>query len=147
MTQTEPARNYIDGDWREGDSAPEPSVNPADFSSVGRFHQGTAALADEACEVARRTFLSTDWSQWPRLRAQVLFEIADALDAAKNEIADLCVAENGKLRAEAMGETMGRDLEKHDTTPGSPAASAARCKRSCPARCRCFTAKPRASPP
>ena len=105
--QIDPARHYIGGTWREGAGDLGTSTNPADFSAVGQFHPGSAALTDEACAVARDTFFTTDWAHNPRLRSKAMFEMADRLEAAKDEIVALCVAENGKLRAEAMGETMG----------------------------------------
>ncbi|MFZ2101757.1 MAG: aldehyde dehydrogenase family protein, partial [Oricola sp.] len=101
------ARNYIAGKWVEGDAKPGESVNPADGSRLGRYFPGSKELVDEAAAVARKTFLTTPWAASPRLRAQVLFEFADRLEAAKDELADLIVAENGKLRAEANGEMMG----------------------------------------
>lgn len=100
------ARHYINGDW-VAEGALADSVNPADDSVLGRFHTGSAALTNQAARIARQTFFGTSWAQAPRLRAQVLFELADRMDAAKDEIADLIVAENGKLRAEALGETIG----------------------------------------
>ena len=103
----EPARHYIAGDWVAGEGPMGDSVNPATYETLGRFHPGSAALAEEAARVARETFFGTSWAQSPRLRAQALFEIADRLEAAKDEIADLVVLENGKIRAEAIGETMG----------------------------------------
>ena len=102
----EPARHFIDGTWIANDTPPADSMNPASGATLGTYHTGSAALANQAAQVARITFFGTSWAQNPRLRAQALFEIADRLDAAKTEIADLVVQENGKLRAEAMGETM-----------------------------------------
>ncbi|WP_193177500.1 aldehyde dehydrogenase family protein [Oricola nitratireducens] len=101
------AKNYIAGKWIEGGAAPSESVNPADGSVLGHFFPGSKALVEEAAAVARRTFLTTGWAASPRLRAQVLFEFADRLEAAKDELVDLIVAENGKLRGEAVGEMMG----------------------------------------
>ena len=101
------ARHFVAGEWVSNDVAPADSVNPAEDSVVGRFLPGSAALADEAARAARATFFASPWAASPRLRAQALFEIADRLEAAKDEIADLCVAENGKLRSEALGETLG----------------------------------------
>jgi betaine-aldehyde dehydrogenase len=103
---THPARHYIGGAWI-AEGALTDSVNPATLASLGKFHPGTAALADAAAAAARQAFFGTDWAYAPRLRSQVLMEIADQLEAAKDEIADLVVAENGKIRAEAIGETMG----------------------------------------
>jgi len=107
MKIVRPARNHIAGEWVDGGHATEESVNPATFEPLGTFHPGSGDLADAAAGAARRAFFATPWAQSPRLRAQALFEIADRLEAAREEIADLVVAENGKIRAEALGETMG----------------------------------------
>jgi len=103
---TDLARHYIAGQWRDDGGSPAASTNPADGTTIGHFAPGSAALVDEAAQAARAAFFDTAWAASPRLRAQAMFEIADRLDAAKDEIAALVVAENGKLRAEAMGETM-----------------------------------------
>ena len=100
------ARHFIGGDWVAGDAPLADSLNPATGAAVGRFHLGSRALADAACAAARAAFLGTDWAQAPRLRAQAMLEIAARLEAAKDQIADMVVAENGKLRSEAMGETL-----------------------------------------
>ncbi|MBY4891826.1 aldehyde dehydrogenase family protein [Rhodobacteraceae bacterium N5(2021)] len=100
------AQHFIAGAWRDDGSAPCDSTNPADGSVVGQFLPGSAALLEEAATVARATFLEGTWASSPRIRAAAMYEIADALEAAKDEIAALVVAENGKLRAAAMGETM-----------------------------------------
>lgn len=100
------ARHWIGGQWI-ADGALFDSVNPADDAVLGQAHVGSAALLAQAAAEARRVFFGTTWSQAPRLRAQVLFEFADRIEAQKVALADLIVAENGKLRAEAMGEVMG----------------------------------------
>ncbi len=100
------AQHYIAGLWRDDGAPPRPSVNPADDTPLGRYIPGNAALADEAATAARAAFDDGLWAASPRLRAQLLHEFADRLAEAKDDIADLVVAENGKLRSEAMGETM-----------------------------------------
>jgi acyl-CoA reductase-like NAD-dependent aldehyde dehydrogenase len=100
------ARHFIGGDWVAGDGPLADSVNPATLAPVGRFHPGSRALAETACATARTAFFGTDWAQAPRLRAAAMLEIADRLEAARDRIADMVVAENGKLRSEAMGETL-----------------------------------------
>ncbi|MBT8412759.1 MAG: aldehyde dehydrogenase family protein [Boseongicola sp.] len=103
---TQAARHYIDGAWiAEGDLAE--SINPATQTTLGTAHLGSETLTNQAASVARHTFFTSPWSTSPRLRAQALSEIADALAAAKDEIVDLVIQENGKLRSEALGETMG----------------------------------------
>jgi len=100
------ARHFIGGDWVAGDAPLADSINPATLAPVGHFHPGSRALADAACATARAAFFGTDWAQAPRLRAQAMLEIADRLETAKDAVADMVVAENGKLRSEAMGETL-----------------------------------------
>jgi len=101
------AKNYINGKWVEGGAESGESVNPADGAVLGRYYPGSKALVDEAAAVARKTFMTTGWAASPRLRAQVLYEFADRLEAAKDELVELIVAENGKLKGEATGEMMG----------------------------------------
>lgn len=100
------AKHYIAGNWIDSGEKRN-STNPADNSIVGKYHVGSKALVEQAAGVAREVFFNTPWQASPRLRASVLFEFADRLAAARDEISDLIVAENGKLRAEAIGETMG----------------------------------------
>jgi betaine-aldehyde dehydrogenase len=99
-------RHWIGGQWI-ADGGLIDSVNPADDAILGHAHTGSATLLAQAAAEARRVFFASNWAHSPRLRAQVLIEFADRLEAAKVELANLIVAENGKLRAEAMGEMMG----------------------------------------
>jgi betaine-aldehyde dehydrogenase len=101
------AQHYINGSFIGSNGPLGDSVNPADGARLGQFHPGSAALCDQAAAVAKEVFFGTSWAENPRLRAQVLTEIADQLEAAKAELVALIVAENGKLLSEAMGEMMG----------------------------------------
>jgi betaine-aldehyde dehydrogenase len=101
-----PAGHYIAGHWTM-DGERRDSVNPATGEVLGHWAAGSKATADEAIAEARKTFFASDWAASPRKRAASQFEFADRLEARRDEIADLIVAENGKLRAEALGETMG----------------------------------------
>jgi acyl-CoA reductase-like NAD-dependent aldehyde dehydrogenase len=83
------------------------SLNPADQTVLGQFYYGSAQLVDQAASQARAAFFGLDWAANPRLRGQVLTEIANQLEAEKDSIADLIVLENGKLFKEAIGETLG----------------------------------------
>jgi len=100
------ALNYLNGEWI-GSGLTAESINPADGSVLGRYAPGSKALADQAAAIARETFERTAWAASPRLRAAVLYELADRLEAVKEELTDLIVAENGKLRREALGEMIG----------------------------------------
>ncbi len=107
MSPTYPeALNYIGGAWIGGEPAAD-SLNPADGSILGSYRPGSGALAMQAVAAAREAFDRTGWSSSPRQRAAALYELADRLEAAKDELADLIVAENGKLKREAVGEMIG----------------------------------------
>ncbi len=101
------ARNFIAGEWIAGDGEKRPSTNPADGRVLGYYSPGSAALTEQAVVAARALFDAGTWAASPRIRAQALFELADRLEAARDELVDLIVAENGKLRSEAIGEMMG----------------------------------------
>jgi acyl-CoA reductase-like NAD-dependent aldehyde dehydrogenase len=101
------ARHYINGEWQGGEAPLRDSLNPADGSVLGQFHPGSTTLLDAAARNARETFFASDWAGAPRLRAQMLYEFADRMEAIRDELIDLVVAENGKLRSEAAGEIMG----------------------------------------
>jgi betaine-aldehyde dehydrogenase len=131
------AEHYIDGAWVGEGGTLRDSLNPADGSVLGQYRPGDAALAARAAGVARRAFEEGRWAASPRLRAAMLFELADRLEASRDELIDLIVAENGKLRREAAGEMAGAISETRyyaglarailgraqETAPGSPPAS------------------------
>ncbi len=101
------AQNYIDGEWVAGPEAARISLNPGTGELLGEYHPGTEALTHHAITAARAAFDQGTWAASPRLRAQVLLELADRLEARKTEFIDRIVAENGKLKGEATGEMMG----------------------------------------
>lgn len=101
------AKQLIDGQWVSHVAGAErlgDAINPATGEVAAQFCEGTAAEAEAAVAAALRAFENTDWKRNPRLRAQVLLDFADKLDARKEEIADWLVTLNGKLRREALGE-------------------------------------------
>ena len=101
-----PARHYIDGEWIDG-GAHADSIDPATGEALGRWSPGSRQLAEQAIAAARRAFDSTGWGASPRQRAAALYEFADRLEARREELTELIIAENGKLRKEAAGEMMG----------------------------------------
>ncbi|MES2189752.1 MAG: aldehyde dehydrogenase family protein [Pseudomonadota bacterium] len=101
------AKQLIDGHWVSHVGGTERlgnALNPATGEVAAHFCEGTAAEAEAAVASALRAFENTTWKNSPRLRAQVLLDFADKLDARKEEIADWLVTLNGKLRREALGE-------------------------------------------
>lgn len=101
------AKHFIGGEWVEGSLEVRESFNPASGESLGKYFPGDASLANEAIGHARRVFDEGSWAASPRLRAVALFQLADQLEARREELIDLIVAENGKLRSEANGEMIG----------------------------------------
>ena len=101
------AKQLIDGHWVShvaGLARFGQVVNPATGEVAAHFCEGTIAEAEAAVASALGAFEQTAWKHSPRLRAQVLLDFADKLDARKEEIADWLVTLNGKLRREALGE-------------------------------------------
>lgn len=107
MPTTRRAMNYIGGDWIAGEEPTVDSINPANGRALGRSHPGSANLARQAIAAARVAFDRGHWGASPRLRADALLQLADRLEAAKDELVPLIVAENGKLEREALGEVLG----------------------------------------
>lgn len=101
------AGHFIGGEWVSGGGEARQSFNPATGEAIGAWLPGNAALANQAVAAARAAFDTSSWPAAPRQRAAALFEFADRLEARKDELIALIVAENGKLRSEATGEMMG----------------------------------------
>ncbi len=89
----------INGETRTGDA-----FNPATGEVAAHFSDGGVAEAQAAVAAALHAFENTAWRRSPRLRADVLLRFADRLEAKKEEVADMLVTLNGKLRREALGE-------------------------------------------
>jgi acyl-CoA reductase-like NAD-dependent aldehyde dehydrogenase len=92
------AAHWIGSDWlTAGVSDACDSISPADGTLVGKVPHGGRSEAIAAIEAAKTAFQQTAWSRSPRLRAEVLFEAADRIDAEAPRIADLLSRETGKL--------------------------------------------------
>ena len=103
------ASHYIDGRWMNamsGNGEQGDSINPATGEVAAHFADGGSAEANAAINAARHAFENTAWRHSPRLRSDVLLRFAERLEARKDEVADWVVTLNGKLRREAMGETL-----------------------------------------
>ncbi len=96
-------KNYIDGQWRDGVEVWE-NVNPSDTSDVvGAYAFADADQAREAIVAARTAFPS--WSRSPlELRAEILERIGNEVVARREELGELLSREEGKIRAEGIGE-------------------------------------------
>ncbi len=98
------AQHYVGGAWHaHGDV--RPTVEVYSGKDFGSYHDADEALAEEAIRTARIAFDRTNWAHAPRLRAQVLNELADAIVGRREEIVRAIAAENGKVLAHCVHET------------------------------------------
>lgn len=96
------APNFINGKSLPVPEQPLPeSFNPANGATLGYYHPGTRQLALNAIATAKQAFHEGSWAQAPRIRAQALIRMGQQLERHKQELVDLIVAENGKLKIEA----------------------------------------------
>lgn len=106
MTHDEPAvlRQFVAGRWREGTGELVDDANPAypdDIVAAGRL--GDRADLDDAVRAARDAFAR--WSTTPHpVRGQVLARTAEVLDANAEAWGTQLCREEGKTRAEGIGE-------------------------------------------
>jgi len=96
-------RNWIAGNWVEGDR-PSPNINPSDTADVvGDYAQAGEAHARDAVAAAREAF--PGWAAaTPQARADALDFIGTEILARKAELGDLLAREEGKTLPEAVGE-------------------------------------------
>ncbi|MFJ7060777.1 aldehyde dehydrogenase family protein [Streptomyces griseobrunneus] len=97
------ARNFIDGQWTDSAKKAQ-SLNPSTGKVLGTFADAGATEAAAAIAAARRAFDTTDWARDRNLRARALFEMADRLEARREEFVTLLARENGKILSEAAFE-------------------------------------------
>lgn len=99
-------QHFIDNDWIASLSGRNiDRANPAKGNLVSSFSEGNADDVDGAVASARRAF---DEGPWPRMTAQeraaVLNRWADLIEAAKDNLVDIEVAEIGKPRRFVEGD-------------------------------------------
>ncbi|MEN5084782.1 aldehyde dehydrogenase family protein [Bosea sp. TWI1241] len=95
--------NFIAGEWRTGAQA-STNVNPSDTNDViGEYAAGTRADVEDAVAAARQALKG--WArQSEQTRADILFRVAEELIARREELGELLSREEGKTRAEGIGE-------------------------------------------
>ena len=97
-------KHLIGGDWRPAsDGATFETHDPHDGTLLGTIARGTADDGAEAITVARRTFDEGGWSQMsPKERAKILHQVADAVDAHREELAMLETRDGGKTITQSL---------------------------------------------
>ena len=96
-------KNLIAGEWIDGADSIR-SINPSDTNDViGEFAAASAAQVADATAAARQAF--RHWSQTTtQIRADVLNKIGTELLDRREELGELLAREEGKTRAEGIGE-------------------------------------------
>jgi betaine-aldehyde dehydrogenase len=93
-------QNFIDGDFADatGDGGTAPVLNPATGDVMAEMPRSSTEDVDHAVAAARRAF--GDYSaQTPGERSLLMLKLADAIEGAAEEIADLEAANAGKPRS------------------------------------------------
>src|SRR3989442_282849 len=95
--------NLINGQWLAGNSY-SPNLNPSNLADViGHYTQGDAAQLELAVQAARSAFAA--WSvSGIQARADALDKIGNEILVRKEELGTLLSREEGKTRAEGIGE-------------------------------------------
>ena len=109
-------KNYIAGEWLDGESATR-DVNPSDINDVvGVYAHANAAQLGAAVAAARAAFPA--WSRTtPQERHDLLARVASEIAARRDELGRLLAREEGKTLAEAIGE-VGRAAQIFDFFAG-----------------------------
>ncbi len=95
--------NLINGEWVVGNSY-SPNINPSNLAEViGEYTQGDASHVDAAVAAARAAFPA--WAaSGIQARADALDKIGNEILARKEELGTLLAREEGKTKAEGIGE-------------------------------------------
>ena len=92
--------NYVGGEWVDGlGDGTMPALNPATGETIAEVPAGTEADVDRAVAAAVKG--QAKWASYtPGQRARKLLQLADLIDANRDELADDRVAERGQAAAE-----------------------------------------------
>lgn len=96
-------QNFIAGEWVDGLDASE-NLNPSDLSDViGSYARASTDQVQQAIASATEAQKNWRWAS-PQLRADVLDFVGTELLARREELGELLSREEGKVRAEGVGE-------------------------------------------
>lgn len=100
---------YINGKWYKGNGKEKDVISPVSGEKIGRIPLGTKEDIDLAVKAADKTkHLLEKMTVFER--AEILYQIADAIDRRQKELAELLTTEHGKPLQEALGEVAGTAL-------------------------------------
>ena len=91
-------RMWIGNDWADAeDGGTFATVNPATGEIITEVASAQSADVDKAVAAARSAVRSSAWRDMnPHKRSRLLWKLADAVEAAADELAELETADNGK---------------------------------------------------
>ncbi|MEY5099384.1 MAG: hypothetical protein RJA36_2103 [Pseudomonadota bacterium] len=97
---------FIDGQWCDAAGGEFfDSMNPATGETWASFPHADSRDVDAAVQAAHRAFSSGPWPQMTAsARGQLLYRLGDLIAANAERLADLEVRDNGKLKAEMLGQ-------------------------------------------
>ncbi len=100
---TETFQNYINGQWISGEKTVQ-NINPSDTGDIiGKYAQATPEQVQQTLTAAK-----AGQAEWAKTglehRYGILMAIGDELIARKDELGELLAREEGKTRAEGVGE-------------------------------------------
>lgn len=97
------ARQFINGELVDSDRSGV-ARGPASGAVLGHYADAEASQGAQAIEAARIAFEETEWASDRRLRSNVLFQLADAIEARAEELVRMLATENGKTLGQARFE-------------------------------------------
>ena len=99
-----PTKLLIDNEWVESASGKRfETINPATGEAICDVAEADAPDVDRAVAAARKAFTSGDWSKMSaRKRGELLYKLADLIEANKEELARLETLDNGKPLSESL---------------------------------------------
>lgn len=92
------AAMYVDGQWRlAAEGGTRTLYNPANGAPIATVAEATATDAELAIAAARKAFDDGPWGSTSAAdRATLLFRVADAIDARRDEFMRIDTLDNGK---------------------------------------------------
>jgi betaine-aldehyde dehydrogenase len=89
---------YVDGGWRVAqDGATRGLINPSNGERIATVAEASQSDAELAIRAARKAFDDGPWSSTSAAdRAALLFKVADAIDAHRDEFVRIDTLNNGK---------------------------------------------------
>ena len=111
-------KNFINGEFVDGDKGSQPVFNPATGEETGSVALSGPKIVDKAAAAAKAAF--PEWADTPPLkRARVMFKYKELLEANLDAIAEAISTQHGKTKEDARGEVI-RGIEVVEFACGIP---------------------------